>query len=67
MPTPSKTLDAAIKRAEASRHDPARFARIKAYVAAARKRGIEKPKDYDIPLIDTIGKAAHKSSRSQAR
>lgn len=62
MPPLSEKLETAIKQAESARRDPQKFARIKEFVSDVRNRGIVQPKDYDIPLIDTIGKATFRSS-----
>lgn len=59
----SEKLEKAITQAEAHRHNPERFASVKDYVSDLRERGILQPKTYDIPLIDTIGRASYKSKR----
>ena len=59
----SEELDKAVERAESGRHNPEENARMKKYVDDARERGILRPKEYDIPLIDTIGRGWYKSVR----
>jgi hypothetical protein len=38
--------------------DPAELARLQQFLAEMKTAGIAKPREYDLPLPDTIGRAA---------